>query len=43
MPSEDMENEHVGKTVWYKVEDTDLWALCTGTGRSFFQHGGDTL
>ena len=21
---------NVGKRVWYKVEDTDLWALCTG-------------
>ena len=29
MPSQDMENENIGKTVWCKVEDTDLWAICT--------------
>ncbi len=24
------EEMNVGKDVWYKVEDTDLWALCHG-------------
>ena len=23
------QEKNVGKRVWYKVEDTDLWALCT--------------
>ena len=35
MPAKDMENEHIGKRVWFKVDDTDLWALCTGASQRF--------